>query len=175
MFRFLWSGKAELIKRESLIRELSDGGVGMPQIAGKCRALFMEKLKALNNVENEKVAQPWIGYGIYKLGIPLRRSCPLIARNNFTHNINGTHGVWEEILDQIKIYRITLERKEWVKTSAANIYSKILENGIQRRHTVCAKIYNIDWETVWKNIWKNKILTNKEKELYFKLVQGSAC
>jgi hypothetical protein len=47
-----------------MVRDKVDGGVGMPHVAGKCRALFMERLKRLYCVEIEGITQPWIGYGI---------------------------------------------------------------------------------------------------------------
>jgi hypothetical protein len=98
IFKFLWSGKAETIKRSSLIRDPKYGGIGMPHVLSICRALFMEKLKYLYAVENIDLLQPWIGYGIYRAGVTLQHACPLLAVNTLVHNINGADGVWQAIL-----------------------------------------------------------------------------
>jgi hypothetical protein len=169
IFKFLWSGKAETIKRSSLVRDPKDGGIGMPHVLSRCRALFMEKLKYLYAVENIDLLQPWIGYGIYRAGVTLRHACPRIAVNTLVHNINGADGVWQVILKLCQESKLKLGRDEWENTTAARIYGKLLKQETMGPHTVCTKVVNKNFENVWHNIWKNKVLTNNEKELYFKI------
>jgi hypothetical protein len=77
IFKFLWSGKAETIKRSSLIRDPKDGGIGMPHVLSRCRALFMEKLKHLYSVENIDLLQPWIAWGTASTGPVLHCGMPV--------------------------------------------------------------------------------------------------
>ena len=171
LFKFLWSGRTELIKRASLFRPIREGGLGMTHVAGKCSALLMMKLNALYKVNPGEVPQPWVGYGIYRLGVFLRQYCPAIGTNCFVHNPVDAGAVWGKVRFLVEQSKITREGNFWLKATLAKIYGE-MKYMYQEPHTVCVRKPHIRWEYVWKNIWTAKA-SNAEKEFIFKTAHGA--
>jgi hypothetical protein len=66
-----------------------------------------------------------------------------------------------------------LDRPKWENTTTGKIYEQIMKNEIKGPYTVCARIMNVNWDSIWNGLWSNKILYNNEKELYFKLIHNA--
>lgn len=170
IFKFLWSNKTELIKRNILIRDYTEGGIKIPDVFIKCRALFLEKFKELYKIQNETIRKPWVAYAIYRIGIEMRNELPLLGGNKFVHNISDKKNLWHDILKIIKESNISTKTEFWKKTGTKNIYWEILKGVTKERYEAKKKRPHLDWESIWNNIWKAKTTSNKEKELYYKFV-----
>jgi hypothetical protein len=111
IFRFLWSNKVELIKRNYLIRECK-GGIGLIDLKSKCEALRIEKIKYLININNKcNITQPWVGYGIYKVGLTLRQLNNEIAKNTYVHSAPKKSGIWHEIMKICDATKIPMQQE----------------------------------------------------------------
>jgi len=169
IFRFLWSNKTETIKRDTLYNNWDEGGIAMPNIYTKCMALYIEKLRELYKIQETSQTQPWVAFGIYKIGIQIKNFIPEVAQNKFIHNLE-TNSWWSDIWEICTKYKINLDRSKWAKTKSAKIYKGLMEMNKTKVYLAKGLKPGRDWDLVWKNVWGKNGLGNFERDFLFKFI-----
>jgi hypothetical protein len=139
-FNFLWDGKSEKIKRNTLIGNKEDGGLDMVDIKSHIKILKMKWVSSLNDTNEAN----------WKL-------IPRFYLNQYGNNLL----VFSMNIDSFK----SLPK---VKHHVPNFYLQIVKNFIEFKNTKPQKSPDTFWEIRQQIIWGNKFIKSNGKTIIFK-------
>ena len=82
LFKFLWSPRLiEQCSRKKITKLKELGGLGIPNLQRRCKAIFASRMKGLLGGQPEDNDEPWKRDAIYQLGTRLLRIAPALYSN----------------------------------------------------------------------------------------------
>ncbi|KAI8521375.1 hypothetical protein Bbelb_011290 [Branchiostoma belcheri] len=166
MFDFLWDGKTEMVKRETLYLPKEEGGLGLVSIQHKANALLLKSVKkALMDPH-----VPTSCYTHYWLGLSLRRIDPSTWRNSAPHAMERPphYEYIFQLLQKLESQGIIID---WESCTTASLYTTLLmsEGTVPK----CVREDpNRDWAAVWKAV-HNPLLQKWDRMLAWHTAHGS--
>ncbi|CAH1276930.1 ZCCHC3 [Branchiostoma lanceolatum] len=146
LFEFLWDGKTELVKRETLYLPKNEGGLGLVCVPLKANALLLKAVrKALTCPE-----APSSRYVFYWMGLCLRRLDPESWDNNSPHSMERPPH-YEAIIHLVRDIENMDAQIEWKVCTTKSIYNALLEakNIVPR----CVRVSpTVKWPEVWRAV-----------------------
>ena len=170
-FKFLWSGKNELVCRATCHLPMCRGGLGIPDLRSM-RTLF--HIKRINQLTNQEQSSIWLSYGRYWTGQVLGNitdEWKWLRANNKPHGDPGKIPPWYKVLISFaQQYRDSLTRIPTTQLTSRTIRA-YLEQDHQPRAEREWKRYiqpPPNFNETWKGLWSTRS-DNRTKEFLWKL------
>ena len=161
IFQFLWSSKAEKLKRDTMTRQTIHGGLSMPNLKFRSEANFIQLFLKISLCLN----QPWAALYIYWFGFLLKDIYPDLSTNKYVHTIDIPKGMLhlKQLIVKYKPY------KEIWKSNIKQIYNIILHKS-SNKSTIEINYPNINWQIVWKSL--QSFSNPLHKTIIFRYIYG---
>ena len=166
IFNYMWVGKGEKIKRNTMYLPINQGGTGLVNIECKYLSLFLRQImKVFNNDET-----PWVNFGHMYLGLALRRH----QGYNFD-NCSHPHRVIERpgFYAEVKKALVTLQQtdpdfKITSNSTSKFFYQKLLSLKTEKPRCL-DKHPHINFQTIFSALDKS-LLDPTSINITFKLI-----
>ncbi|KAI8521374.1 hypothetical protein Bbelb_011280 [Branchiostoma belcheri] len=143
MFNFMWDGKTELVKRQTLLLPKDQGGVGLVSVPLKAKALMLKTLKKVFTDPQH----PCSCFSKYWLGLELRRIDSQTWSNSAPHSMDRpSHYV--AIAQYLRDITVPVD---WTACTTASLYNTLLEQASSPPRCIQSNP-QIQWDKVWKVI-----------------------
>lgn len=164
--RLLWGGTRESVPRTTAYLPTVRGGLGLPCVAAKIKAMILQKLTyALDKLDERP---PWVGHLIYIEGFKLRAVDPRLAGNDFAKRLLGTTPT--SLSPQIGVSLDGIladpgyDPNIWLQKKARPFYD-IMINKVKSKIEI--KYSDIKWNKIWKFVWNSGELKRYERQFLF--------
>ena len=148
LFDFIWNGKTEWVKRETLFLSPQEGGLGLINISAKFKALQVKHLINLMYGSYTK----WHSFAIYWIGLSLRVYQPKFNNNSMPHSEFAPlfyRSCLGNLRDIMKEYSLKLDN-----VSTKKLYDLFCESYVQKPRIMM--IFNhvkFGWNDICNNIY----------------------
>ena len=161
-FNFIYNGKMETIKRETLKLEPKYGGIGLIDIQNKLKAIRLTHIKDIILGEHKN----WKILSIYWIGYNLRQYENIFSSNTIPHSMFKPL-FYKNTCNILKEFEKIQSQIEWGKT-----YSKYFYQCLQKESFILPRIVKsmptINFIKAWKAI-NAKLTSRFEHDLNFKI------
>ena len=171
IFTFLWSGKNELVSRNTCHLPYSRGGLNIPDL----RTMdIVVKTKWVNDITNKVKSRPWLSYARYWLGTALSTIKPdwaWLRSLRQPHADPTTLPPWYHVLkNAVQEHRAKIiQQTSDIHNSTLKTWLTMTDNTPPRAEAIWQRITqtNLAFNDIWTGIWKS-YSDNGEKSLLWR-------
>ena len=172
IFKFLWKGRNELLKRDTMHLPRDQGGLAIPDLKNLGKTL---KSKGIQQITDPKYDRPWVHTARYWIGTALSTIRPDWAhlRTSLKPHADPSTipAYYQHIKSLAQEHRTTLKTWPAATITAKNLALLTTRNNPRPRAATTWQRLLPTAEltpTTWRDIWSS-LSTNKEKETIWKL------
>ena len=168
IFNYMWFGKKDQIKRDTMYLPISQGGTGLVNIKCKYLSLFLGQIiKVFNNVKT-----PWVNFGHMYLGLTLRRYQGYTFDNcSHPHRLIARPGFYTEVKKAlVALQKADKDFKITPNSTSKFFYQKLLALKTEKPRCL-DKFPQINFQIIFSALDKS-LLDPTSINISFQLVHG---
>ncbi len=173
IFKFLWSGKNELVRRETVFQPISNGGLFLVNMQIKSQALL---LNSLSKITDKNATAKWVFLARYWIGRSLSKYATLwsFLRSNLVPNSLYRPPIYDSLLSLVNRFRNRTDSMIKDNFTARNNHLLILKHQtVEPRSQDLWRVLTgnkaITWQTVWNTSLSTTLSIGCENNVAWKL------